>query len=83
MVKEKVTVKWSKKEESWISRYPEWQNRNAKILGNNFFGMIEEFEKYKGKSLREFLEEGGFDPDTFTISVKAKSDGMFPKIGEI
>jgi len=41
--KEKVTVKWSKKENCWISKYPEWRNRNARILGNNFFTMIEQF----------------------------------------
>lgn len=80
--KEKVTVKWSKKENCWISTYPEWKNRNAKILGNNFFTMIHEFEKSKSfdwqgkptgfKTLRDFLDEGGFDPDTFTIKVHAK-----------
>jgi hypothetical protein len=45
---EKVTVTWNKKEKDWNSRYPEWKNRNAKILGNNFFAMIQEFEKWKG-----------------------------------
>jgi hypothetical protein len=70
--KEKVTVKWSKIEGDWVSRYPEWENRNARILGNNFFIMIQEFEKWKGESLRQVLINGGFDPDTFTISVNAK-----------
>jgi len=35
--KEKVTVKWSKKEKCWISKYPEWKNRNGRITGNSFF----------------------------------------------
>lgn len=44
--------------------------------------MIQEFEKWKKfdwekkltefKSLRDMLDEAGFDPDTFTISVNAK-----------
>lgn len=81
---EKVTVKWSKREKDWQSRYPEWENRNARILGNSFFNMIRVFEDsmskdWQGKptgfkSLRDYLSEGGFDPDTFTISVKAKKN---------
>lgn len=71
--RQKVTVKWSKRENDWVSKYPEWENRNARILGNNFFTMIQEYEKCKGESLRQVLINGGFDPDTFTISVKAKT----------
>lgn len=80
--KQKVTVKWSKKENDWQSKYPEWENRNARIPGNAFFSMISYFEEkmrsnYKGeptgfKDFRTYLSEGGFDPDTFTISVCAK-----------
>lgn len=80
--KEKVTVKWSKRENDWVSRYPEWENRNAKIAGNAMFNMIRKFEEFMSKdwegkptgfkSLRDYLSEGGFDPDTFTISVNAK-----------
>lgn len=80
---ERVIVKWSKKENDWVSRWPEWKNRNAKIVGNNFFTMIQEYEKLKSKdwegkptgfvSLRQFLSDAGFDPDTFTISVKVKT----------
>ena len=79
---EKVTVKWSTKEKDWMSRYPEWENRNARIMGNAFFDMIKQFENsmsknWEGKptgftNLRDYLSDGGFDPDTFTISVKAK-----------
>ncbi len=72
-MKEKVTVKWSKREKDWVSKWPEWENRNAKILGNNFFGMIREYEEWSGKKIRNIISEAGFDPDTFTISVKAKS----------
>lgn len=80
--KEKVTVKWSKKEKDWISKYPEWENRNAKITGNAFFHMIQCWEDFMSKdwegkptgftSLRNYLSNGGFDADTFTISVHAK-----------
>jgi hypothetical protein len=70
--KEKVTVKWSNKEKDWVSKFPEWENRNGKITGNAFFTMIQEFEKFIGKDLRGYLSSGGFDPDTFTISVNAK-----------
>ena len=73
--RKKVIVKWSTRENDWVSHYPEWENRNARILGNNFFEMIKEFEKWKGESLRQVLINGGFDPDTFTISVKAKVKG--------
>jgi len=79
---EKVTVKWSKREQDWISRYPEWNNRNARIVGNSFFGLIQEWEKFMSKdwegkptgftTLRNYLDEAGFDADTFTISVQAK-----------
>lgn len=78
--KEKVTVKWSKKESDWVSKYPDWENRNARILGNNFFEMIKEFEKWKGESLRQVLINGGFDPDTFTISVNANLKGAHPEM---
>jgi hypothetical protein len=81
---EKVTVKWSKREKDWQSCYPEWENRSARIIGNSFFTMISKFEEFmsndwQGKpigftSLRDYLSEGGFDPDTFTISVKAKKN---------
>lgn len=75
MAKPKVIVKWSKREKDWLSRYPEWENRNAKILGNNFFMMISEFEKWKGEHLRKVISDAGFDPDSFTISVTAKPRG--------
>jgi hypothetical protein len=70
--KEKVTVKWNKKEKDFIARYPEWPNRNPRILANNIFTMLQEFEKWKGISLIETIKEAGFDPDTFVISVNAK-----------
>ncbi len=67
----KVTIKWSKKEKDWISRWPEWKNRNPRILGNNFFGMINDFKGPNGEGLRDIISMAGFDPDTFVISVKA------------
>lgn len=80
--KEKVTVKWSNKEKDWVSKYPEWSNRNGRITGNAFFNMIRKFEDFMSKdfegkpteftNFRDYLSSGGFDPDTFTISVNAK-----------
>ncbi len=70
--KEKVTVKWSKTEKDWITKYPEWQNRNARILGINLLSMMQMYEEKKGYKFRELIENAGFDPDTFTISVNAK-----------
>lgn len=82
--KEKVTLKWSKNESDWIVKYPEWKNRNARITGSAFCSMIQEFEKFMAKNwegkptgftnLRDYLSDGGFDPDTFTISVNAKNE---------
>lgn len=86
--KEKVTLKWSKREKDWVSKYPEWKNRNAKITGNAFFDMIRKFEEFISKdwqgnpteftNLRDYLSRGGFDPDTFTISVNAKLKNSQP-----
>lgn len=78
MESEKVTVKWSKRENDWQSKYPEWPNRNARIVGNAFFTMIrlyeEQFAQKSGyKDLRDYLDKAGLDPDTFTITVKAKT----------
>lgn len=74
---EKVTVKWSKKENDWQSKYPEWENRNARIVGNSFFTMIRLYEqeiarKSGYKDFRDYLDKAGLDPDSFTIIVKAK-----------
>lgn len=75
MSKEKVTVKWSKKENDWQSRYPEWPNRNARIVGNAFFTMIRNYEEFMKPSgyadFRDYLTKAGFDPDTLTITIKA------------
>ena len=80
--KEKITLKWSKKERDWISHWPEWENGNARAVSHCFFNMIRKYEEFMSynwegkrtefKSLRDHLIEGGFDPDTFTISVNAK-----------
>ena len=86
---EKVIVKWSKKDNDWLSKYPEWENRKGKIMGIAFFNMIRKFEDFlkrdfEGKptgfvNLRDYLSKGGFDPDSFTISVNAKTIGTEPK----
>lgn len=72
MTKKKVTVKWSKKENDWQSKYPEWENRNARIVGNSFFTMIRKWEEFHDTDLRTYLSDAGLNPDTFTISVLAK-----------
>lgn len=72
-MKDKVTITWSKRERDWLSKYTESNGRNGRILGNNFFTMIEEFERWKGEKLRDVISNAGFDHDTFTISVKAKN----------
>lgn len=76
----KVTVKWNKKEQDWWSKY---NNLLEKGVGRIFFDMIRKYEDYMSKdwqgkptdfiSLRKYLEELGYDPDTLTISVKAKT----------
>jgi hypothetical protein len=81
-MRESVRVKWSKRENDWVSRFPEWENRNARIVGNAFFTMIERYEHFRlndwqgnpteFKDLRTYLFDAGFDPDSFTISVKAR-----------
>lgn len=79
MARGKVTVKWSKKEKDWINNF----NNNSEMgVGRFFFDMIRKWEDYMSRdwegnttgfvSLRKYLDERGFDPDTFTISVKAK-----------
>lgn len=82
MAIEKVIVRWSNKEKDWQSKYPEWENRNARIVGNSFFTMIRLYEEFMSKdsegkptgfkSLKQYLTDAGFDPDTFTITVKTK-----------
>ncbi len=82
MAIEKVKVRWSKKENDWVSTYPEWKNRNARITGNAFFDMIRKWEEFMSKdwqgkptgftTLRNYLDSGGFDADSFEITVKAK-----------
>ncbi len=74
--KEKVTLKWSKKENDFIARYPEWKNRNGRITGIAFGNMIRVFEEsmsknWKGEktdftTLRKYLSDGGFDSRPFT-----------------
>lgn len=83
-MKNKVVLKWSKKRKDWEVNHPEWPSRNADIIGDALFEMIARFEKFmstnwEGKptgftNLRDYLERGGFDPDTFTISVKGPTE---------
>ena len=80
--KEKITIKWSRKGKCWIAKFPEWGNRNASILSKNLLSMINLYEEdmkklFKNdperfKSLYDYISEGGFDPETFSISVNAK-----------
>lgn len=75
MAKEKVTLKWSKKENDWIIQYPEWGNRNARILGINLLSMVQDFEGVSGNSLRDLInnckcDDKSFNADSFTIIVR-------------
>ncbi len=70
--KEKITIKWNKKDHDWEFKYPEWENRNPRILGINLTYMITDFEKNREEKLIDLISQAGFDPDTFSISVCAK-----------
>lgn len=70
--RESITLKWSKKIRDWEAKYPEWKNRNARILSLNFLEMIASFERWKKEDLEKVIENAGFDPETFQIVVKAK-----------
>lgn len=78
-MKNKVIVKWSEKENDWVSKY---ESRDGKIVSGAFFDMIRKFEEFMSKdwegkptgftNLRDYLSDSGFDPNTFTISVTRK-----------
>lgn len=74
--KEKVTLKYSKARKDFISRYPEYSNRNGEITGlffTNLYYLAESKANELGyDSLRDYFDKGGFDIDTFTISINAK-----------
>lgn len=74
---EKVTLRYSKKEKDIVTSYPEYKNRNGKITANilyTFYEMAEKYAKENGyKDLREYFDKGGFDFETFTISINAKN----------
>lgn len=63
----RAIVKWSKKENDWVCHYPD---RNGRIFGNNIFSMIKDWEKFMREDFREHLRKGGYDPDSFRVSVK-------------
>ena len=74
--KEKVTLKYSKKEQDFITKYPEYKNRNGRITGNFLLGLLELAEETVisrgNESLRDYFDKGGFDIETFKISINAK-----------
>lgn len=77
-MRDKRKLSWSKKENDWSSDY------------TPFFDMIRKFEdfmKYDWENkptgftnFRDYLSDGGFDPDTFTITVKKKENIYEKKI---
>lgn len=73
---EKVTLKYSKSRSEFILRYPEYTNRNGKITANFISGIFDfaqkEVERLGYKNLKDYFEVGGFDVETFTISINAK-----------
>lgn len=45
-MKKKVSLRWSKREKDWVVKYP---NRNGRAVGNSFFTMITQFERFMSK----------------------------------
>jgi hypothetical protein len=80
--KANVVLKWSKRERDWVANFHNSETSNGRPVVNSFLGMVTDFERLMrqdcfGKptgftNLRDYLEGAGFDPDTFTISVKSK-----------
>lgn len=81
--KEKVTLKYSKAEKEFLVKYPEYKNRNGRITGNFFSGLLDMAEQrvkeLGSENLKDYFEKGGFDIETFTISISAK---MGQKVNE-
>lgn len=75
---EKVTLRYSKKIKDIGLTYPEYTNRNGKITANillHIYQMAENYAKESGhKNLKEYFDKGGFDFETFTISINAKNN---------
>lgn len=75
---EKVTLRYSKRQKDIVTSYPEYTNRNGKITANilyTFYEIAEKYAKERGcKDLREYFDKGGFDFETFTISINAKNN---------
>ncbi len=77
----KVTLKSSKKGYYRVT-YPKGEGREVTAAGSAFFQMVRLFEEFMSKdwqgkptgfkNLRDFLSNNGFDPESFTISVKLK-----------
>lgn len=67
-----MELKWSKKENDWIFKYP---NRAAESMTNIFFDMIK-IEKHidyiDKKTLKEMLDERGFDHTSLKLTIYAK-----------
>lgn len=72
----KVTLKWSEKQQDFIVRYPEMPNRNGRITGSFFCHITEMAEDYAKKigyeSLKDYFSKGGFDINTFRITIELK-----------
>ena len=75
--KDKCIIKWSKKERDYEVHYPD---RNGRIIGKAVFGMINRWEDFMRKDwqgnptdfkdFRTYLREGGYNPDTFKITIE-------------
>jgi len=74
--KDKVTLKYSKSRQEFVVNYPEYKNRNGKITASflsGIFDMAEARAKELGfDTLGEYFKSGGFDIETFKISINAK-----------
>lgn len=71
MKRDKVVMKWNKKELDW---HITWPDRAGKSLSGPFFDMTKTTGHRTdwGKDLVSMLMERGYDPTTFQISVKKK-----------
>lgn len=68
-MKKKVILKWSKRENEWICKYPEMTNRNGSVTAKIFLNFIHNFENKMNCDFRTHLEKWWLNPDTFTIRV--------------
>ena len=68
-MKKKVVLKWSKKENEWVCKYPEMPNRNGSITAKIFLSFIKDFENKMNCDFKKHLESGWLNPKSFIVKV--------------